>query len=128
MGSEGDGKIAAAELARENAGLVPPLHFSQNNQGMPVEPERAPIRRDGAYTVLPPRRPQRWGIRMKANVVDAVRQGHYSLSEVCERYELSSEEYLSWQHSLERFGLAGLRQRHMQSSLRNETRREDIAS
>ena len=64
---------------------------------------------------------------MKANIVDAVRQGHFSLSEVCERYELSSEEYLSWQRSLERFGLAGLRQRHIQSSMRNEAGRADKA-
>ena len=124
MGSVGDGKIAAAESVREDAELVPPLQFSENSLGTRTGEVSVPNRRDCDFAVLPPPHPQRWGIRMKANVVDAVRQGHFSLSEVCERYELSSEEYLSWQRSLERFGLAGLRQRHIQSSLRSVAGRE----
>ena len=51
----------------------------------------------------------RWVIRRKAKVVAAVRGGLLSLEEVCERYSLSVEEYLSWQSSVDRFGLAGLR-------------------
>ncbi len=128
MGSEGDGKIATAEPARASAQQVPPLHFSQERQEPQAEPLSESTRSTYHFTVLPPPRPQRWGIRMKANVVDAVRQGHFSLSEVCARYELSSEEYLSWERSLEKFGLAGLRQRHLQSHLRNHDGREDNAS
>jgi len=116
VGSDGEGKSAAVESVPECEGRIPPPRS--------LEKRRA----SGELSILPPARPRRWGIRMKANVVDAVRQGHFSLSEVCDRYELSSEEYLSWQHSLERFGLAGLRQRHIQTALRQELRRAGESS
>ena len=128
MGSNDVGKTVAAESILESRGEIPPLHLSINNRAIQAEAVNAPNKRETVLTVLPPRRPQRWGIRMKANVVDAVRQGQLSLTEVCERYELSSEEYLSWQRSLERFGLAGLRQRHIQSSTRHDAGGKDGAS
>jgi hypothetical protein len=42
-------------------------------------------------------------------VVAAVRGGLLSLEEACERYVLTVEEYLGWQRSIDRHGLAGLR-------------------
>jgi Protein of unknown function (DUF1153) len=51
----------------------------------------------------------RWVIRRKAEVVAAVRGGLLTLEEVCDRYRLSVEEFLSWQQSIDRNGLAGLR-------------------
>lgn len=39
----------------------------------------------------------------------AVRGGLISLEEALERYSLTSDEFVSWQHSIERHGLAGLR-------------------
>ena len=58
---------------------------------------------------LPPPGTQRWVIRRKAEVVAAVRGGLLSLEEACARYTLTVEEYLSWQRSIDRHGLAGLR-------------------
>ena len=51
----------------------------------------------------------RWVIRRKAEVVAAVRGGLISLEEACERYTLTVEEFLSWQMSIDRAGLPGLR-------------------
>jgi hypothetical protein len=63
---------------------------------------------------LPPPGNQRWVIRRKAEVVAAVRGGLLSLEEACERYTLTVEEYLSWQRSIDRHGLAGLRTTRIQ--------------
>jgi hypothetical protein len=46
---------------------------------------------------------------MKAKVLQDVRDGVLSLDEACNRYALSIEEFLTWQHGVELFGLAGLR-------------------
>jgi hypothetical protein len=51
----------------------------------------------------------RWVPRRKADVVAAVEGGLLSLDEACERYNLTLEEFASWQRSIERAGLAGLR-------------------
>ncbi|WP_397421587.1 DUF1153 domain-containing protein, partial [Phenylobacterium sp.] len=56
----------------------------------------------------------RWVIRRKAEVVAAVRGGLISLEEALERYSLTSDEFVSWQRSIERHGLAGLRTTRLQ--------------
>ena len=58
---------------------------------------------------LPPANTQRWVIRRKAEVVVAVRGGLLSLEEACERYTLTSEEFLTWQNAFDKHGLPGLR-------------------
>jgi hypothetical protein len=58
---------------------------------------------------LPLPETKRWVIRRKAEVVAAVCGGLLSLEEACSLYALSSEEVLSWQHCIDRFGIAGLR-------------------
>jgi hypothetical protein len=58
---------------------------------------------------LPASTTKRWVIRRKAEVVAAVRGGLLSLEEACERYTLTVEEYFSWQRSIDKHGLAGLR-------------------
>ncbi|HEY7749324.1 MAG TPA: DUF1153 domain-containing protein [Aestuariivirgaceae bacterium] len=63
---------------------------------------------------LPPPGTRRWVIRRKAEVVAAVRGGLLSLEEACNRYTLTVEEYLSWQRSIDRHGLAGLRTTRIQ--------------
>jgi len=63
---------------------------------------------------LPPENNQRWVIRRKAEVVAAVHGGLLSLDEACSRYSLTSEEFLGWQKSIERHGLAGLRTTRLQ--------------
>ncbi len=63
---------------------------------------------------LPPPTTKRWVIRRKAEVVAAVRGGLLSLSDACARYRLTIDEFLSWQRSIERHGLPGLRATRLQ--------------
>ena len=72
---------------------------------------------------LPPPETRRWVTTRKAQVVAAVRGGLLTLGEACERYSLSVEEFLSWQHALERFGIAGLRATHAQEYRHLEAQR-----
>ncbi len=58
---------------------------------------------------LPPPNTQRWVSRRKAEVVAAVRNGLLSLEEACRRYNLSQEEFMSWQRLIDSHGMAGLR-------------------
>jgi hypothetical protein len=58
---------------------------------------------------LPPPTTKRWVVRRKAAVVAAVRSGEITLEEACRWYQLSEEEFLSWQRAFEVHGLAGLR-------------------
>ena len=59
---------------------------------------------------LPPPNTGRWVARRKAAVVAAVRAGRITMAEVLRRYELTEEEFLSWQRAFESHGLPGLRQ------------------
>ena len=63
---------------------------------------------------LPPANTRRWVVRRKAEVVAAVRGGLLTLDEACERYSLTNEEFLAWQKSIDRHGLAGLRTTRLQ--------------
>src|SRR5437899_12655312 len=63
---------------------------------------------------LPAPGTKRWVIRRKAEVVAAVRGGLLSLEEACSRYTLTVDEFLSWQVSIDQFGLAGLRTTRIQ--------------
>jgi hypothetical protein len=63
---------------------------------------------------LPPRNTKRWVIRRKAELVAAVRGGLLTLEEACERYTLTVDEFLSWQRTLDRHGLPGLRATRVQ--------------
>ena len=63
---------------------------------------------------LPPTNTKRWVIRRKAEVVAAVRGGLLSLDEACDRYTLTVDEFLSWQRSIDRHGLKGLRATRVQ--------------
>ena len=58
---------------------------------------------------LPPPETDRWVIRRKAEVVAAVNGGMLTIEEACTRYQLTLEEFASWQRAVERSGLAGLR-------------------
>src|SRR6185369_17079377 len=71
-------------------------------------------RRMGRLDDLPPPGIKRWVIRRKAEVVAAVRAGILSIDEACARYTLSVEEFLSWQRSIDRHGLRGLRTTRIQ--------------
>ncbi len=83
----------------------------------PRRPRKHVIGPDGSpLTVadLPPPGTTRWVIRRKAEVVAAVRGGLLSLEGACSRYMLTVEEFLAWQRSIDRHGLAGLRTTRLQ--------------
>lgn len=58
---------------------------------------------------LPPPDTSRWVVRRKAQVVFGVQAGLLSLEDACRRYNLTSEEYASWERLIERHGIRGLR-------------------
>ena len=68
-----------------------------------------------AVDELPPADTKRWTARRKAAVVAAVLGGVITIEEVCRRYDLTVEEFLSWQNAMERHGLPGLRTTRLQS-------------
>lgn len=63
---------------------------------------------------LPSPDTKRWVARRKAQVVYAVQAGAISLTEACERYSLSVEEFLGWQRAIENNGVPGLRATRLQ--------------
>ena len=71
---------------------------------------------------LPAPGTKRWVIRRKAEVVVAVRGGLLSLEDACARYQLTVEEFLSWQSSIDQHGLAGLRTTRIQQYQNREHR------
>ena len=73
-----------------------------------------PERRLPFQLELPPPQTKRWVPRRKAQVVAAVRGGVLTLDEACHRYDLTVEEFLSWQRAIDKFGLPGLRATHAQ--------------
>jgi transposase-like protein len=58
---------------------------------------------------LPPPSTKRWVVRRKAAVVAAVLSGGITLEEACRWYQLTEEEFRSWERAFEIHGLAGLR-------------------
>jgi hypothetical protein len=89
----------------------------QNEQRLNSKGERYVIGPMGAPLTLadlPPPETERWVIRRKAEVVAAVRGGLLSLEDACERYRLTSEEFVSWQQSIETHGMQGLRTTRIQ--------------
>ena len=63
---------------------------------------------------LPAMGTKRWVARRKAAVLAAVRRGQITREEVCRRYELSEEEFSSWQQLFEAYGVKGLRATRVQ--------------
>ena len=63
---------------------------------------------------LPSPETRRWVPARKAIVVAAVRGGLLSISDACERYRLTAEEFLTWQTQVDRDGLKGLRATRVQ--------------
>ena len=58
---------------------------------------------------LPPAGTTRWVVRRKAEVVSAVNGGLLSINDACERYDLTLEDFASWQRAVDRSGMPGLR-------------------
>jgi transposase-like protein len=55
-----------------------------------------------------------WTASRKAVVVEAVRDGKLSKTEVEKRFGVSAEEFASWSRKLDRHGVAGLRSSRLQ--------------
>lgn len=56
----------------------------------------------------------RWTPMRKAEVIAAIRGSLLSIEEACIRYGLTLEEIASWQRTVERAGIPGLRATHAQ--------------
>jgi Protein of unknown function (DUF1153) len=56
-----------------------------------------------------PRAGQRWTVRRKATIVEAVRGGWMPINEACVLYNISIDEFLAWERDLDRYGVHGLR-------------------
>jgi hypothetical protein len=52
---------------------------------------------------------QRWTVRRKAAVVEAVRGGWVPIDEACVLYNISIDEFIAWERDLDRYGVHGLR-------------------
>lgn len=63
---------------------------------------------------LPSPDTKRWVVRRKAAVVNGVRSGLLTLEQACERYDLTVEEFLSWQRLIEEHGVRALRVTRLQ--------------
>ncbi len=71
---------------------------------------------DGSHLTrsdLPPKNTCRWVARRKATVVLAVHAGLVTLEEVCRMYDLTEEEFTSWEAALLKHGRSGLRITHL---------------
>jgi hypothetical protein len=51
----------------------------------------------------------RWVARRKAAVVASVQGGLLGLAEACDRYAISKDEFIEWEHSYAVFGIFGLK-------------------
>ena len=67
------------------------------------------------HDMLPPSNTTRWVARRKGEVVAAVRGGMLTIDEVLDRYDLTLEEFISWERAVDRSGLPGLRVTRLQA-------------
>jgi hypothetical protein len=74
-------------------------HSSHNRPDSGRHFERSGVDLDPAIHRDEPPDTRRWGDRRKAAVVTAVRRGGIKLEEVLRRYQLTEEEYRSWERN-----------------------------
>lgn len=82
-----------------------------------VDGPRAVTLEDGTIMTradLPPRNTRRWVASRKAAVVKAVHGRLISVTEACERYQLSEEELESWENAILRHGEMALKTTSLQ--------------
>ena len=83
-----------------------------------AQPPVSPDEGDGAQIASPiPELPllgQRWTVRRKAAVVEAVRGCWVPVEELSRLYDLSADEILAWERDLDRYGVPGLRSTRLQ--------------
>lgn len=71
---------------------------------------------------LPPPDTTRWVPRRKAVVVAAVRAGLISLQEACRRYNLSIEEFSTWERAIDDGGVPALRNKGIDRARKRSSR------
>lgn len=81
------------------------IEYHNSRPARIIGPMREVLTRDN----LPPRDTTRWVASRKAQVVAAVEGGLITIEEAMVRYNLSLEEFYSWQRAMDRSGVAGLR-------------------
>lgn len=92
------------------------LEPSNDDTQRPEKPAYV-IGHDGEHLTLedlPKSTTNRWVMRRKAAVVAAVRGGMVELAEACERWNISVEEYESWERLIDRHGVRALRATRLQ--------------
>ena len=65
---------------------------------------------------------QRWTVRRKAAVVEAVRGGWVPVEEIIAIYNISVDAFLAWERDIDRYSLHGLRVTRYQIYRDTETR------
>jgi hypothetical protein len=113
--SSGSVMLAPATL---EAGLKPGAAASAKKR-------RRSKRAQGDADDHPPKGTTPWVIRRKAQVVAAVESGKITLDDVCERYEVSVEEFEAWRDALRRHGVYGLRSTRSQIYRSDSARRKE---
>jgi len=98
------------------------IEYSNSRAALIIAPFEGVLSRES----LPPPDTTRWVASRKAQVVAAVEGGLLTLEEVMTRYNLSLEEFYSWQRAMDRAGVSGLRvawsQQDRAGRRRNRTR------
>lgn len=61
---------------------------------------------------LPAPDTRRWDSKRKAKVVEAVRSGLLTIEQATHIYDMSIEEFLTWQNLYDRYGANGLTVKH----------------
>ena len=81
-----------------------------------VRPESVigPLGQPMTLASLPSPKTTRWIAHRKAELVAAVNGGLLTIEEVCERYAIDLEEFVSWQRGVDRLGMRGLWITHSQ--------------
>jgi transposase-like protein len=75
---------------------------------MPNARDNSSQRTERGPDQLPPPDTKRWTAQRKAAVVEAVRSGVVAIEEICRRYDVTAEEFLSWHNTMLRHGVWGL--------------------
>ena len=88
--------------------------MSEKAQSAPATVPGMPAAYHGSEISLPPPGTKRWVMRRKAEVVNGVRTGVITLEDACSRYNISAEEFASWQRLIESHGIRGLRTTRVQ--------------
>ena len=85
----------------------------------------SPANDSGAFDPVPklPSPHGRWTVRRKAALIEAVRGGWVAIDEACQRYNLSLDEFVSWERDLHRNGVPGLRSTRYQIYRDTDARR-----